>query len=1336
MEIKEPSKTREAYDNVLDNMYLGAVSNRLRQLDTPYESDFKRWIWELIQNAKDTIAKNPNRNEIKVRIEIEGDIVRFRHDGDPFTAVARLALLYKYSDGKTRGESTGRFGTGFLTTHCLSKIVDIESNMFGDDDKLCGFSVTMYREGEGEELRNGLKKMRESAKYYDTLYDWTTYTYHISTENGYKAIRLGVENFHENIAQTMLFCKELASVELINNGVTTRIIRMPQVDKGNGIIEASFKVEGERNYTRKFLYLPYLEHSEELSKRYNKNRSIRLDVAIEVDEANNIVSHTGMTSYFCVLPLVGIESQLDEPLIVNSPDFEPEAERQSILLSGSKIRENSDNIISDTGINQLIYERIFPLYKILLNYAVNNKLGNLYLFANGLKTAKKHKDLDSDWYFSNVISKYREILLNTNLFEDENGQINRKISDCIFVKEKDNTEEQIVYKLLESLYPSKLVKDNHNWAHILWKDDINLWDLKSLCLDITEKKNWYLINLTKNTVLKDWFNEFLSQVLKVNELLLKEYALLPNMNGDFMKRNAENFKQGENITTFIIDLLLKLGKDVKPTLLHDDIKTVTLDSKYNPQSYSADINKLIKSFIDNVSSQNKLHNVLPLLSVLPTDTEKYKPEFISQRKDFFYIAKSLFSLTDAISTENNNLLTGAWSELDTWFVTYVLQTLKNLGDLSKLPEGLGAQWLNDSLKSLKVEISKLNTYEVLPNQKGKFCAQNKLYEDNGIPESLKVETFDGISLILKDILLHKDIEASSFAINQKKSIASFASELKDKYASQSSSNSSSPYLMYGRYYKYPKATLDKVALYLLSLLPSDKETEVGKNQDSLYTTSFNILGSETVPCSGTINYSSKDLWQDANLFVARMIVSKIKTAAKIETLNEQLGFKGDIYIYEQLNSFYDFLQKSGISYNEAIIFPNQEGEFCSICNLKKEEGQIDDTIKNIICLLVKEEEDYRHLLMDSRSRLQPQASLNSDNAYSLIDEKVAEFYKNPEKWKDEKFIKASQLLIEDWGDLHKGTFEEKFPRVFDDKEKILMNVVWKKEKRELMMSVSTQLSEDQLRIIIENSTEIGNLSAKVKVLEDENEILRSQLAAIGLLPESNQIDEDADDFNVDKRSDIIVPVEIDTVTEDGEHRTIIVAEPQYAGLSTEEMHDYLIQAKTDVMLFLKEKGYRFERGICEDAWCNIYGVYNPEGKEVPMVVHSYKSRRRAFSLNASDWEQLSKEGSMLWVVTHDGPQCVPFYALPRDTNTIAITFSPENMQYKSRCIALAETLRYFKGLHFNFGTAISQNKSPEPFNNPKKELEQSLKNTMLDMYDLPAQNAPASLKTDSQESLL
>ena len=258
------------------------------------------------------------------------------------------------------------------------------------------------------------------------------------------------------------------------------------------------------------------------------------------------------------------------------------------------------------------------------------------------------------------------------------------------------------------------------------------------------------------------------------------------------------------------------------------------------------------------------------------------------------------------------------------------------------------------------------------------------------------------------------------------------------------------------------------------------------------------------------------------------------------------------------------------------------------------------------------------------------------------------------------------------------------------------------------------------------------MTTKVKELEDENEVLRSQLAAMGMTNNPKPEDEDSDDYNVDNLSDIIVPIEMETVTSDGEHRTITVAEPQYAGLSAEEMHDYLIQAKTDVRLFLEPKGYKFTRGICEDAWCNIYGVIDPQGKEVPIVVHSYKSRRRAFSLNTSDWEELAKDGSMLWVVTHEGPQCVPFYALPRDTNTIAITFSPENMQYKNRCIALAETLRYFKGLHFNFGTAIGYNKTPEPFNNPTEEF----KLAMRDIHDLPAQSNNLPQIGGNEQSIL
>ena len=1257
--IAPPSVTRDATEKLLRKMYISNVAKRLRQLNQPSDVDRKRWVWELIQNAKDTIVGDPTKKEINVRIDIDGDIVKFRHDGSPFTADARFGLLYKYSEDKENQESTGRFGTGFLTTHCLSKVVTIESNMYSnyEHSSLCGFRVTMYRDGQIEkELLEGLDKMQQSEEYYEETFPWTTFTYHVSTESGRRAIKLGIENFHENIAQTMLFCKELASIELNDNGKITSIIRKPAIEVAPNVMSAEFEIHGEQTFTRRFLYSSFCEYNKELSDRYRADRKIRINAAIEVDANNCIVNHSVNTSHYCVLPLVGIDSQLDEPLILNSPDFEPDEERQSLLLAGQNWDEEHNNI-SEVGINQTIYSKVFSLYDNLVSYLSANNYGKLYLLANGLKKAKEHEKLDTKWYTDNVIKNYREVLLKYPVVEPYKPGDYKKLSDCIIVKETKVENETEVFSLLSYLYSGKLVKGNHDWAQYVWKEGLNTWNTEDLCKNIEEKKNWNQIVL-EGITLNDWYNKFLKHVFAYDERYLKEHALLPNMNGEFMKKDAVNFKQGEKITAFIIELLSKLGKDVKPSLLHDDITAVTLDTKYNSQSYSADINKLAKYFIDDAYLSNKLQKLLPLLSVLPTDTEKYKPEFISQRKDFFDIAKSLFTLTEATSTEDNNLLAGAWSELDTWFVTHILQSLKSLGDLNKLPEGLDAKWLNNSLKSLKVEISRLNTYEVLPNQKGKFCAQNKLYEDSGIPETLKSDVFDGISLIYKNILLHKDVEASAFAINQKKSIASFASDLKDKYVSQSSSYRSYPYSVNGRYFKYPQSTLDTVALYILSLIPSDKETEVGKNQESLYTTASNVFGSVLVPCCDTIDYSSKDLWQDANSFVVSMISTKIKTAAKIETLNEQLGSKGEVYIFEQLNAFYDFLQKAGISYNAPKIFPNQEGEFCSISSLKKEEGKIDDIIKNIICLLVPAEEDYRRILMDPRCHLQPQATLNSDNAYALIDEKVAEFYKNPEKWKDEKFIEASQSLIEDWGDKHKGTFEEKFPRVFDDKEKILMNVVWKKEKRELMLMLNSKLSDDLLKFVVENSDEINNMPDTIQRLSDENERLQRRIA-------------DLEEYLAEIRANGDATIRRGTDEELDRQKRI---EAQL------EAQKFLMSVKPD---------WEFPQGYGEvdddgNPYCDTrLRVATPEG-EKEIVLKSHKVESAPFKITVLEWDYISDYHAKIFVYTGTDIKEIDPVDLVRNQSCVSVSFSTKNLDVEEKIHEFAQTMHYFKELHFDF----------------------------------------------------
>ena len=51
-----------------------------------------------------------------------------RKERRKFLPYAFIGLFYKISQEKNNPKTTGRFGTGFVSTHVLSKIVDIIGN--------------------------------------------------------------------------------------------------------------------------------------------------------------------------------------------------------------------------------------------------------------------------------------------------------------------------------------------------------------------------------------------------------------------------------------------------------------------------------------------------------------------------------------------------------------------------------------------------------------------------------------------------------------------------------------------------------------------------------------------------------------------------------------------------------------------------------------------------------------------------------------------------------------------------------------------------------------------------------------------------------------------------------------------------------------------------------------------------------------------------------------------------------------------------------------------------------------------------------------------------------
>lgn len=189
-------------------------------------------------------------------------------------------------------------------------------------------------------------------------------------------------------------------------------------------------------------------------------------------------------------------------------------------------------------------------------------------------------------------------------------------------------------------------------------------------------------------------------------------------------------------------------------------------------------------------------------------------------------------------------------------------------------------------------------------------------------------------------------------------------------------------------------------------------------------------------------------------------------------------------------------------------------------------------------------------------------------------------------------------------------------------------------------------------------------------------------------------------------------------SENGDFVEVSLEDTIYGGLSKKDMGDYLKSAKDIVRLELESQHYDFSEayGLDASTYGNVYGVKDPQGIVCPLVVHSYRNSNRDFTLTAMDWEQLAKRNSMLWIVTNEGAKCVPFYKLMENRGRISMSFNVDNCEYQERMIALAEIMRYFKGLKFDFGSLRdSFTNIAVRFNQPEKALAEKLGADDLEM---------------------
>jgi membrane-bound inhibitor of C-type lysozyme len=711
------------------------------------------------------------------------------------------------------------------------------------------------------------------------------------------------------------------------------------------------------------------------------------------------------------------------------------------------------------------------------------------LLTKGLKKLPEfEKNFNTKWFEEDIIFPYRNILKKYAIVETEIG--NQKLFDendnpHIFIpKDSTNIETQNkIYDLSTEIFPETIPLQKYaaNWASLAWKE-CGLFKIKDLCRYVENKKNINELSIHSTTP-HDWMNKFLLFIKKTNEVLFKEYKLIPNRNGDFVSLENEKIAEGQELTDYMIDCLRKLGNDLKPNLLDSNIDAISLPLKIDSKAIAEKINEQVSSIIaKGLTPQETLISLLPLFNIIPTDESKYNSEFVSKQRKIHNYTKNLYLELQIEDVYNNDIPECAWQVANKWLIAQLMKTVSEYENIDSLPLIVDnkIEWINTFISFVSKEIieGQLDECAIIPNQKGNFRFKKNLSKDMGIPEELKTERAEKFGIKLKDNLLHKNID--SINITNEKNINTVIEIVSNIFKENK--------------FEEGDDSLE-FTIFLVHFLPIDTTSLLYNSQHQLldivnkyYYNRSKSYQSTSIACT------TEDLWIKANDKICSQLISHIEQNADIKTLKEFLSGSGKTYddgdtiIF--LNDFYDYLKLT--KKTSGKIVPNQNGTFCSLDNEFYKDDNIPEQLKDIL-YFINPTEDFRKILAEKTLSIQPNNPKKIEDIALIIDNHINNIHLNNRiTWEDENFKKAISLLMMEWFPKQsKEKSKEYFPHIYKKKETIEMDILWSLEDRQRMQRARS-IAPELLDKFIEQAGEIDSLEKEKKQLEAEIAQLKTE----------------------------------------------------------------------------------------------------------------------------------------------------------------------------------------------------------------------------------------------------
>ena len=751
--------------NIIGEIHNTGISTKILQFmqKVKNNSDERytlRWVSELLQNTRDCAYKDQG---VKILIELLDNKLVYKHNSKPFRVKDILSLINQVTSKVDDDETTGKFGTGFMTTMLLSDVVNIKSILQDKDLPYKPFEVDINRSPETsqeivDEINKSINQLYK-ADENDAIQNFnrddynTIFTYELKSDKNRKAAMTGILNLNETVYYIFAFSNKYRSIKVSINTKNKKAKKEYIKEKETKIADNTYeiKIKEDNNETKTII-------------TYKKQKE-NICLAMMVDENKNILPiGDKMPKLFISFPLIGSEN-FPFPIVINCQNLQPNETRSNVALV-----ENEDS--TDSKINKEIINKSVGFYEEFLQKLIELNYQN---FENFIKIAKYEKDSERSERFvkRNIYQNLYSIIKDKKIIKCNDNQmreLDNKDLYIIYDEDKEIRKEmkQLVSRCKNIFYPI----EPDNWKENLDGYEVKINNLKTLediVIDV-DKENKKFINIEENELV-NWLNELFKIIRKkpelYKEIMLGKFKFFPCQeievfsNIKYCRRIFVDPGISEYIKNITIEcddnLSYKKRINLKQKLLSKYFKLDENDMKSIVIYDVKKIDEYIRNFLRNKRdlSQKTIENISKKVLCVKNECQEMINLMNLIKENNLELIEKDNNQVEVISKETidesiKNCLNIILSLIEKYtkledFTSFLKEKEKCFDFLNKFYEILK-----------QYNYSKFNSSRIIPNCKGEFKKITELY-GNKIEEDELYSIYKKLGKTFDDSIIHKEI---------------------------------------------------------------------------------------------------------------------------------------------------------------------------------------------------------------------------------------------------------------------------------------------------------------------------------------------------------------------------------------------------------------------------------------------------------------------------------------------------------------------------------------------------------------------------------------------------